>query len=189
VPAAVRRALEHGEETPKVGRVGDRVILVAGIATMVGVAAAELGGEVVSAAVTGEVGAVGAMLAAVARRLAGTGRCAVAGGEPTVVVPAGAGRSGRAAQLALLVARAIDGVDASVLCAGTDGIDGTSDAAGAVIDGGTWARLRAHGVDGEAALARGDAAAALAAVGAAVVTGPTGVNHADVMMVCGRQGA
>ncbi|MBE7452522.1 MAG: hypothetical protein HS111_27660 [Kofleriaceae bacterium] len=51
------------------------------------------------------------------------------------------------------------------------------------IDGATWGRLAAAGIDGERALRRCDAGAALAAIGATVVSGPTGTNHADLVIV------
>ena len=108
----------------------------------------------------------------------------IAGGEPTVELPPGAGRSGRAHHLALLLARALDGVDAEValLVAGSDGVDGQSGAAGAIVEPTTWRAIRAAGRDPGRDLAGFDAAAALAAAGAQVTTGPTGVNHADLIV-------
>ena len=98
-------------------------------------------------------------------------------GEPTVVLPASWGRGGRARQLALLCARGLAGVPGwSLLCAGSDGIDGNDAAAGAIVDGDTWPQVR----DGDAALAGCDAGTALARW--AVVTGPTGINHADLVV-------
>ena len=68
---------------------------------------------------------------------------------------------------------------------GSDGIDGPGPnaPAGAFIDGATWDAVYARGVDPVVALDRFDAGTALAAAGALVVTGPTGVNHADLVMV------
>ncbi|MEZ4367343.1 MAG: MOFRL family protein, partial [Kofleriaceae bacterium] len=60
---------------------------------------------------------------------------------------------------------------------------GQDAAAGAYVDGATWARLAAAGVAGDAAIAGADAATALAAVDALVRTGPTGLNHADLMLL------
>ena len=54
--------------------------------------------------------------------------------------------------------------------------------AGAFVDGGTWDALAAAGVDPALALARCAAGAALAAASALFVPGPTGVNHADVVI-------
>ena len=118
------------------------------------------------------------------------GRCAlVAFGEPTVVLPASddarPGRGGRAQQLALALARELRGTWVTALVAGTDGVDGPSlpPVAGAVVDGESWAELGALGLDGDAALARCDARAALEALGSLIITGPTGRNHADVMIL------
>ena len=55
--------------------------------------------------------------------------------------------------------------------------------AGAFVDGATWAAITAAGLDPAAALERCDAGTALAAVGALVVTGPTGINHADLVIL------
>ncbi len=85
-----------------------------------------------------------------ARSRPGRGRspppaCLIAGGEITVTVR-GAGRGGRCQELALAAALALDGVaGAALLAAGTDGSDGPTDAAGAIVDGGTAARARAQG--------------------------------------------
>jgi glycerate 2-kinase len=109
----------------------------------------------------------------------------VAYGEPVVALPRGAGAGGRAQQLALLLARDVAESPVVVLVAGTDGVDGPSlpPVAGAIVDGETWAAVRDAGVDGSSALARCDARTALEAVGQLLVTGPTGVNHADVMIL------
>jgi glycerate 2-kinase len=118
---------------------------------------------------------------------AGRGRaraCWVGGGEATIALPPQPGVGGRAQHIALLVARAIAGTrHVSVLVAGSDGIDGSSPAAGAIVDGQTWSAMRAAGCDPEAALARCDAFPVLDAVGATVCTGPTGVNHADLALI------
>jgi hydroxypyruvate reductase len=108
----------------------------------------------------------------------------IAWGEPVLDIPADHGEGGRAQQLALLLAKRR--VNALVL--GTDGIDGPPPAhrpppAGAIVDATTWDRIRAAGIDPDRALARRDAGTALAAVGALVITGPTGVNHADVCVL------
>ena len=109
-------------------------------------------------------------------------------GEPTLRIPADRGDGGRAQQLALLLARALRGTARSAFVAGSDGIDGPPPRgrpapAGAFVDGRTWDAVAARGIDPERALARCDAGTALHAIGALVVTGPTGVNHADVVVV------
>jgi hydroxypyruvate reductase len=122
-------------------------------------------------------------VAAVADSLAALREPTVAWGEPTVTLPAVPGTGGRAQQLALELARRLRGTDRSALVAGSDGIDGASRAAGAYVDGTTWDAIAAAGTSPDDALARCDAGTALEAVGALFVTGPTGVNHADVVIV------
>jgi hydroxypyruvate reductase len=95
---------------------------------------------------------------------------------------------GRSQQLALALARLLRGRSRGALVVGTDGIDGPpppdrASPAGAWVDGGTWDAIAATGRDPAEHLARCDAGSALAAVGALVVTGPTGINHADLMIV------
>jgi glycerate-2-kinase len=109
----------------------------------------------------------------------------VAWGEPTVRVVENAGSGGRAQQLALELAKRLRGTGKSAFVAGSDGVDGPSarGAAGAFVEGTTWDAIAAAGIDPAAALARCDAGTALDAVGALVVTGPTGINHADVVII------
>ena len=107
--------------------------------------------------------------------------CLIAGGEVRVRVPsAAAGRGGRNQHLALQVAQALAGIEFCFLSAGTDGIDGSSDAAGACVDGKTCARARARGFDCEAHLRGFDAEPLLAATGSLIRTGPTGNNLRDL---------
>ncbi|MCV3273011.1 DUF4147 domain-containing protein [Roseobacter sinensis] len=99
------------------------------------------------------------------------------GGEPTVVLPPNPGRGGRNQALALLLAREISGAPGlRVLVAGTDGTDGPTDAAGAIVDGGTWT------TDAEDALAHADAGTWLEVNGALLTTGPTGTNVMDLVI-------
>jgi len=127
-------------------------------------------------------------VAAVAEDLAAPGGPRVAWGEPTVRIPAVHGAGGRAQQLALELARRLRGTARGALVVGTDGIDGPPppgrpSPAGAWIDGATWDAIAAAGIDPAAALAACDAGTALAAVGALVVTGPSGINHADLILI------
>jgi glycerate-2-kinase len=135
---------------------------------------------------TGDAADAGRALAARLRALVGSGpRALVAGAEPTVHVVPG-GRGGRAQHLALAAAIELDGAPAVVLAAGTDGIDGPTDAAGALVDGGLAARARRAGVDLQGALDRTDSHAALDALGALVRSGATGTNVSDVVVaLCG----
>ncbi len=110
----------------------------------------------------------------------------VFGGETTVVVR-GDGIGGRNTELCLAAAIEIEGAGAprTVLSAGTDGIDGVSDCAGAVVDVFTAARIRENGIDPEEALRNNDSATALQAAADTIRTGPTGTNVADIAVVLG----
>ncbi|HEY4175869.1 MAG TPA: DUF4147 domain-containing protein [Kofleriaceae bacterium] len=115
----------------------------------------------------------------------------IAWGEPVVSLPADHGDGGRAQQLALELAKRIRGTDRVALVVGTDGVDGPAPAdrstpAGAYVDGTTWDAIVSAGIDPDAALERRDAGGALAAVNALVVTGPTGINHADLVILGDR---
>ena len=74
------------------------------------------------------------------------------------------------------------------LCAGTDGIDGNSPAAGAIADNTTLHRARAVGIDAEDFLKRSDAYSFFVALGDAIATGPTGTNVRDLrILLASRQ--
>ena len=125
-----------------------------------------------------------------AARLAARGHkgAFVAFGEPTIRLPKGHGVGGRAQQLALELAKLLRGTSLSAFVAGTDGKDGPATThrpspAGAYVDGSTWQRLSDIGIDGDAAIARCDAGTALCAIEALFVSGPTGINHADLLIV------
>lgn len=198
VPWRVRAHFEAalaGElpDTPKRGRPGDRVALLAGTDALVDAAvtlARETGFEARPFArdLLGDAGAVAQRIAVQARRLAvaapGTPMCFAGTGEPTVALPPGAGVGGRAQQVALMVAREIAGIGGvTVLVAASDGVDGNSDAAGAVVDGYTWDSVIAAGIDPVRALARCDAGTALAAAGASMFTGATEIHHGDLVLI------
>ncbi|WP_026186413.1 glycerate kinase type-2 family protein [Thioalkalivibrio thiocyanodenitrificans] len=105
------------------------------------------------------------------------------GGETHVHLPEHPGRGGRNQHLALAAARVLAGHDGMrLLAAGTDGSDGNSDDAGALVDGGTVARGETAGLDAGQALARADAGRFLAASGDLVHTGPTGTNVMDLVI-------
>ena len=140
--------------------------------------------EIVEDALTGDVAEAAARIARVAR--AGGPQLGLFGGETTVNLR-GRGRGGRNQELALRVAMAFEeaapGVAWRFLSAGTDGRDGPTDAAGAVIDGGTLARLRAMGGDADALLAENDSHMALTLSGDLLITGGTGTNVADLQIL------
>jgi hydroxypyruvate reductase len=93
------------------------------------------------------------------------------------------GVGGRNQQLALAMSARIAGESITVLCAGTDGIDGNSPAAGVIADGSTLERAKARGLDLQAALARFNAFPFFDALGDTVITGPTGNNLRDLRIL------
>jgi hydroxypyruvate reductase len=108
--------------------------------------------------------------------------CLISGGEVTVKVTNG-GTGGRNQQFALACAQAISGENITVFSAGTDGVDGNSPAAGAVVDGSTVNRVLARGLDVESALKTFNAYTLFSALGDAVETGPTGNNLRDLRVL------
>lgn len=108
--------------------------------------------------------------------------CLISGGEVTVKVTTG-GVGGRNQQFALACATRIAGDNITVLSAGTDGVDGNSPAAGALVDGTTIERARARGLDASASLAGFDAYPFFNALGDAIEIGPTGNNLRDLRIL------
>ena len=105
------------------------------------------------------------------------------GGETTVRLPPNPGRGGRNQSLALSAARVLKGREnVWLLSAGTDGSDGPTEDAGALVDGATVARGKLHGLDADVALAKADAGTFLEASGDLIHTGPTGTNVMDLML-------
>jgi hydroxypyruvate reductase len=119
--------------------------------------------------------------------------CLIWGGETTVTLgenPTGLG--GRSQELALAAAQALNGASKGValLAAGTDGRDGPTDAAGAIVDGRTWSGIKARGRDPAHDLAAHDAYPALDSVGALLKPGLTGTNVMDIVIgICGEEKA
>lgn len=107
------------------------------------------------------------------------GSTLVAAGETTVAIR-GEGIGGRNQEAALAAALHIDGQDVLFGAFGTDGIDGPTPAAGAIVDGETASRARGVGVDLDVALRNNDSHAAFTTLGETVVTGPSGTNVADL---------
>jgi hydroxypyruvate reductase len=109
------------------------------------------------------------------------------GGETTVTLGEGSrGLGGRCQELALAAARVFrEGKRVTLLAAGTDGRDGPTDAAGAIVDGTTWDAIKAAGRDPAHDLASHDAYHALNAAGALLRPGLTGTNVMDIVLgVC-----
>lgn len=218
VPLVVRRVLAATEadpalETPKPGdpvfRNVERRIVASNRLALEAVAdkARQLGllPGILGDSLDGEAAAAGATLAATllsyraADAAAPSGRagqsCLIWGGETTVTLGDARGRGGRCQELALAAARRLHGAGApgaaiTLLAAGTDGRDGPTDAAGAIVDGDTWESIRLAGRDPAHDLASHEAYAALDAAGALLRTGLTGTNVMDVVIALrGASGA
>ncbi len=109
-------------------------------------------------------------------------RCTIAGAE-TVVEVRGEGRGGRNQELALAAAPALMGHPHALLVSlATDGRDGPTDAAGAVVDGNTITRALEQGLDPDAHLRRNDAYAFFEPLGDLLQPGPTGTNVCDLVL-------
>jgi glycerate 2-kinase len=110
--------------------------------------------------------------------------CLVSAGEVTVRVPSGVhGRGGRNQHFALLCSERIAGDEITVLSAGSDGVDGNSSAAGAVVDGTTVARAEKSGYPVSVALEGFNSNVLLTQLGDAIKTGPTGNNLRDLRIL------
>jgi len=201
-PASIVDRLERGErgELPETPKPDDPIfrrvtnVVIGNNALVVDAAAARARAlgyapHVLTRSLEGEAREAAGRLVALAREIqAGRGpvgapACVIAGGETTVTVR-GRGRGGRCQEFGLAAALALDGVDGiAALAAGTDGTDGPTDAAGALVDGGSVARARAHGLDPAARLEDNDSNPVLAAAGDLVVTGPTNTNLLDLYLL------
>jgi len=113
-----------------------------------------------------------------------TRHCVLAAGETTVTVT-GNGLGGRNQEFALAAVPEMTsfGRTAVLASAGTDGIDGPTDAAGAIVDSTTLERARRAGLDWESTLDRHDAYHFFRPLGDLIVWGPTGTNVGDVQML------
>jgi len=104
-------------------------------------------------------------------------------GESTVQLPPTPGQGGRNQHLALAAAKLIAGQsDLLLLAAGTDGTDGVTPDAGALVDADSCARVALAGLDPDSCLQQADSGTALAASGDLVHTGPTGTNVGDLVI-------
>jgi len=195
VPPSVACRLGAGragqiEETPKpgdplFGRVTNVVIGNNGLITSAAVEAAERLGyraQVATRELQGEARDVARELVGRARRLEPPA-CLIAGGETTVTVK-GPGKGGRCQEFALAAALELRPTDRmTILAGGTDGTDGPTDAAGAIVDGGSLERGAAAGVDARRALADNDSHRFLRASGDLLVSGPTRTNLLDLYVI------
>lgn len=110
--------------------------------------------------------------------------CVIAGGETTVTV-VGKGRGGRNQEMTLSAARTLAGWSgpAGFASVGTDGIDGTTDAAGAFCDPTSIDRARRHALDADVCLADNNSYGVFRALSDLIITGPTATNVGDIQIV------
>ncbi|HYC24835.1 MAG TPA: glycerate kinase, partial [Roseiarcus sp.] len=205
-PAVQKHLADPANETPKPGDArfaGVRNILIATpqSALEAGARIAEKGGFaplILGNAIEGEARECGIVHAGVALQAAGYGQpvrppCAIISGGETTVTVRGKGRGGRNAEFLLSLAIALGGrAGISALAADTDGIDGSEDNAGAIIDPDILVRAAAAGLDLKARLADNDAYGAFAALGDLIMTGPTRTNVNDfraIIVAEGKAGA
>ena len=202
IPQRVRQYLDRGcqgflHETPKPGSslfrrvhhyiVGNNLAAV----TTVAHAAREAGLRTLvhRPALTGKARDEGRRFGILAKNIVRAGKplqrpcCVVAGGE-TIVTVTGKGTGGRAQEFATAAALEIAGLPKVWVAAiGTDGTDGPTDAAGAVVDGDTVAVAQRHNVDLKGALRRHNTYPALRRLNQLIVTGPTGTNVNDLYLL------
>ena len=198
VPASVRERLEQGArgavpETPKLddpvfARVRNTIVGSSRLALAAAARHARALGYrtlVLSSEIQGEAREIARMHAAIASEMVRTGHpmkppaCVITGGETTVTLR-GDGLGGRAQEFALAAAIDIAGLEnVVVFCAGTDGSDGPTNAAGAVADGQTLGRKP----DARSYLNRNDSYHYFESLGDLVITGPTNTNVMDVCIV------
>ena len=201
LPAPVREHLQRGlrgeeDETPKPGDpvfAGATTLLIATVTQALDAAAAEAvrqgySPQILCADMTGEARDMAATLIARAREAAdkagpGSRLCLLAGGETTVTLR-GKGFGGRNQEMALAATLLLDGdTRLSMVCVGTDGTDGPTDAAGGFADGEGAAKARVLGLDLPAMLADNDSYHALDALGTLLRTGPTRTNVMDMAIL------
>jgi len=202
IPASIRARLEAGArgEVPETPKPDDplfarvRNLIVGSNLQALEAAQAEAGRlglapMILSSSIEGETREVARMHAAIAREIRCTGHplappaCLISGGETTVTLK-GSGKGGRNQEFALAAALDIAGVPGVVvLSGGTDGTDGPTDAAGAIVDGETCARAAGQGLDARASLSANDSYHFFQALGDLLITGPTNTNVMDVRLV------
>jgi hydroxypyruvate reductase len=202
IPQSIRKRLEAGvrgeiTDTPKDG---DKVFkkahnIIVGSNNIALQAIAEqakkigLNAIILSSAIEGEAKEVAKVLSAVAKEMTISGNpipapaCVISGGETTVTIE-GKGKGGRNQELGLSAAIAIDGLDNLViLSGGTDGSDGPTDAAGAIVDGNTIERARQQRIDAHQFLRNNDAYNFLKQTHDLLITGPTNTNVMDIHII------
>jgi glycerate-2-kinase len=201
-PGSVRRVLSDGKkhviaETPKADdeafkKVFNVVVGNNRLASQAVCGCLKRGGlntALLTSSLEGEARQVGIVLASIAREITVSGNPVpkpagvVAGGETTVLVT-GKGKGGRNQEIALAAALKLKGMDGVVVASlSTDGVDGPTDAAGAIVDGRTLARAAEEGLAPEEYLAKNDSYHFFSKMGDLIFTGPTGTNVNDISMI------
>ncbi|MEW6162752.1 MAG: glycerate kinase [Nitrospirota bacterium] len=146
--------------------------------------------EIISSGLTGEARGAGRWLAKKAKEKRNAlcvkrdrKICLISGGETTVTVK-GKGKGGRNMELALSFAMEIEGINGiTLLSAGTDGTDGPTDAAGAIVDGHSVIKARAMGIDPKEYLRNNDSYNFFKKINGLFKTGPTGTNVMDLQIL------
>lgn len=202
VPQSVRERIEKGikGEIPETPKPGDKIfekvhnIIIANNKTACKAAedkAKEYGANtmILSTFIEGEARHVGTVLAGIAREIYRYNEpitkpvVIVMGGETTVTVT-WKGKGGRNQELALSSSIRISGLEGVAIASiGTDGIDGITDAAGGIVDSTSLMRGKNKGMDVYDYLSNNDSYTYLKAVGDLIITGPTGSNVNDMMLV------
>jgi len=137
--------------------------------------------------VTGSADALGRRIGRLARAMPSMGEppsCWIVGGETAVALGSATGSGGPCQEIALAAAIELDGTDnVAVAAFSTDGVDGPTDAAGAIATGHTARRAGTLGLDPRGALDRHDSHAFFDRVGGLIRTGATGTNVNDLVFV------
>ncbi|MBB5046174.1 hydroxypyruvate reductase [Rhodopseudomonas rhenobacensis] len=202
LPASALAILDAGTETPKALDANNSVRIIAAPSLALAAAAdaatkAGLTPLILGDAIEGESRELGIVMAGIARSVRLHGHpvkapaVLLSGGETTVTIGKGpAGRGGRNTEFLLGFAIAMAGeADVFALAGDSDGIDGTEDAAGAIVTPDTLSRARAAGLDPRGVLAAHDSYGLFDAIGDLVRTGPTGTNVNDIRAVLIGRGA
>ena len=201
-PASVVNVLSDGErglvpETPKANdesfkKVHNVVVgncRLASQAACTALKSAGLNAILLTSMLEGEARHVGTVFSSIIHELSTSNNpvhkpgAVVAGGETTVTVM-GRGKGGRNQEVALGAAVKLDGLDGAVVVSlTTDGVDGPTDAAGAIADGKTLSRAKKMGLSPQKFLADNDSYSFFSKIGDLIFTGPTGTNVNDISLM------
>jgi glycerate 2-kinase len=201
-PSSIRQLISNGEkglvaETPKTDDVCFKKVysVVLGNSRFAALAALQhlqsegLNTLLLTSTMEGEARTVGTILSSIAAEIAASGNPVpkpagvIASGE-TVVTVRGKGSGGRNQELALSAALKLRDIDGVVIASmSTDGVDGPTDAAGAIVDGKTIEHAKQFGLDPWEYLAENDSHRFFSKLEDLIVTGPTGTNVNDISLI------